>query len=90
FAWDVYTTRHILGIRETDKRIVDLDTNESLVRYIDFDTDIRAIGLGVRGIRDLKVWLAANSCELDSRNNNLSRFNAFENEIELLGSGKKW
>ncbi|MEW8050229.1 MAG: hypothetical protein AB2809_07615 [Candidatus Thiodiazotropha sp.] len=89
FVWDIYTTKHLFGIRKKDKRIIDLVTGEALATYIDFDTDIRAIGLGVRDTRDLRIWLAANSCEIDSRENNLSRFNTFENEIELLGSGKK-
>jgi hypothetical protein len=61
--WDIYTSKQLFGIRKTDQRIVDRLTGEILAKYIDFDTDIKEIGLGPRNFRDYKAWLKVDSCE---------------------------
>ena len=63
FAWDITNVSHPLHIRERDERIVDTETGEVLASYVDYATDIHAIGLGPRTIRDLKFWLNNKSCE---------------------------
>lgn len=66
FAWDIHTSKHIFGVRGRDERIVDMNNGDLLARYVDFDTDIRALGLGPRNFRDLRIWLAVDSCEVTS------------------------
>ena len=61
FAWDIHTSKHLLGIREQDERIVDLETGEVLAQYIDFDSILNQHE--PEGIRDFKFWLYVDSCE---------------------------
>lgn len=63
FAWDIIRTNHPLHIREREEHIIDMKTGVVLARYVDFNTDIRVIGLGTRNIRDYKLWLNYRSCE---------------------------
>lgn len=62
FAWLVRAMPHWFHVLETEERIVDLETGEVLARYVDFSTDIRALGLGPRGMRDYKPWLVQKRC----------------------------
>ncbi|MCU7923333.1 MAG: hypothetical protein KZQ88_11640 [Candidatus Thiodiazotropha sp. (ex Dulcina madagascariensis)] len=82
FIWDVYTSKHVFGIRKKDKRVVDVVTGETLATYIDFDTDIRALSLEPRNFRDLRLWLAANSCEMDGRKFNRRKFSEYLNAVK--------
>ncbi|MES9924121.1 MAG: hypothetical protein ABW152_08520 [Candidatus Thiodiazotropha endolucinida] len=84
FVWDVYTTKHIFGIRKKDKRVMDVVTGETLATYVDFDTDIRALSLEPRNFRDLRLWLASNSCEIDGRKLHRRKFSEFLNEVKYL------
>ncbi len=63
FAWDIIRTDHRFHIREREERIVDTQTGEVLARYVDFDTDIPAIGLGANRLSDYKIWMMKGSCE---------------------------
>jgi hypothetical protein len=91
FAWDRYERRHLFGVREREERIVDTETGETLARYVDFDTDIRAVerGIEARGLRDYKFWLATESCERAGQNMPKRKFNEFyhllkyQEEIDL-------
>lgn len=82
FAWLVREVPHWFHILETDERIVDLETGEVLARYVDFSTDIRALGLGPRGMRDYKPWLMRRSCETGDRMREKERFNDISSEYE--------
>ncbi|MCU7920928.1 MAG: hypothetical protein KZQ95_21610 [Candidatus Thiodiazotropha sp. (ex Epidulcina cf. delphinae)] len=61
FAWDIYTTKHILGIRKRDNRVVDVEKGEVLAQYIDFDSNQNS--LNPKKFRDFRFWLEAPSCE---------------------------
>ncbi len=61
FAWDIHTSKRLLGIREQDERIVDLETGEVLAQYIDFDSKLNQHE--PQGIRDFKFWMSVDSCE---------------------------
>ncbi|MEW8693437.1 MAG: hypothetical protein AB2535_20570 [Candidatus Thiodiazotropha endolucinida] len=83
FTWDIYTAHHAFGIRERDERIVDLENGDVLARYIDFDTDIRRLAMEPRNFRDLRLWLAVTSCEMDVKSR--INFADFQKEIEQIG-----
>ncbi|MCM8857951.1 MAG: hypothetical protein LC541_20385 [Candidatus Thiodiazotropha sp.] len=83
FIWDIYTSHHAFGVRERDERIVDIENSEILARYVDFDTDIRRLSLEPRSYRDLRLWLAVTSCEMDAKSR--IDFANFQKEIEQVG-----
>ncbi|MEW8405244.1 MAG: hypothetical protein AB2689_25225 [Candidatus Thiodiazotropha taylori] len=83
FAWDIFKTHHALGVRKTDERIVDVANGEVLARYVDFDTDIRRLTREPRNFRDLKLWLAVGSCEMNVGSR--ISFAEYQNEIENIG-----
>ncbi|MCU7937653.1 MAG: hypothetical protein KZQ99_22860 [Candidatus Thiodiazotropha sp. (ex Dulcina madagascariensis)] len=83
FAWDIYTSHHAFGVRERDEHIVDIENGEVLARYIDFDTDIRRLSLEPRNFRDLRLWLAVASCEVDVKSR--IDFANFQKNIEQIG-----
>ncbi len=73
FAWDIHTSKRLLGIREEDERIVDLETGEVLAQYIDFDSKLNQHE--PQGIRDFKFWMSVDSCELgDGRRTRPNKF----------------
>lgn len=86
FIWESNASKHLLGIRKSDERIVDHLTGEILAQYIDIDTDIRALGLGPRNFRDYKVWLKVDSCELGKKMHKKIRFNDFLDDVKNIGS----
>jgi len=88
FTWETLTKWHPFHIRERDERIVDVKTGDVLARYVDFDTDIRALGLGPRYLRDYKPWLMRRSCERGQRMWQKEKFNDFSTVIENLGGRK--
>ncbi|MBW9265811.1 MAG: hypothetical protein K1563_18570 [Candidatus Thiodiazotropha sp. (ex. Lucinisca nassula)] len=61
FAWDIVTTKHFLGIRKRDERIVDMKNSEILAQYVDFDSDQKS--LEPEEFRDFKFWLDTRTCE---------------------------
>ena len=75
FAWDIIQTPHGFHIREREERIVDTRTGEVLARYVDFDTDIPPIGLGIKRSGAFKIWMMKRSCEADR--NSKKKFNEF-------------
>jgi len=85
FSWDIHTSKHLMGIRKRDERIVDLKTSEILAQYIDFDTDISSLGSEPRNFRDFKFWLSVNSCERTGHKANQKSFYEFEAAFENLG-----
>jgi hypothetical protein len=85
FAWNIFLENKFLRIKERDEQIVDIMADEILSQYIDFSTDIRAIGLGPRNIRDYKIWLKASSCEPDGKKSNRNQFSQFQTIIEYIG-----
>jgi hypothetical protein len=82
FDWEINTTKELFGIRKKDERIVDSLTGEILAKYIDFDTDIRAIALGPRNFRDYKAWLKVDSCESSGHKSHRKEFSAFKHLIK--------
>ena len=87
FAWDTITTWHPFHIREREERIVDVKTGEVLARYVDFDTDIAALGSGTRNLRDYKFWLMRRSCECPELPQQI-QFNGYQYGIEMMGKKK--
>jgi hypothetical protein len=85
FGWENRTSKHLMGIRMRDERIIDFQTGEIMAQYVDFDTDIRALVLGLRNFRDYRVWLNADSCETDGRKLDRSNVYMLEDLIENLG-----
>ncbi|MCG7977902.1 MAG: hypothetical protein N0E58_07160 [Candidatus Thiodiazotropha endolucinida] len=83
FAWDINTSHHAFGVREKDEHIVDLENGDVLARYVDFDTDIRRLTMEPRNFRDLRLWLAVTSCEMDVKSR--ISFADFQKEIEQIG-----
>ncbi|MBT3038087.1 MAG: hypothetical protein KUF75_02490 [Candidatus Thiodiazotropha sp. (ex Ctena orbiculata)] len=61
FAWDIYYMDHFFGILKRDERIVDLNKNEILARYIDFSSGQSS--LSPDEFRDFKFWIYTESCE---------------------------
>jgi hypothetical protein len=85
FSWKSVKERQYLGIQRTEKSILDMDTNQVLARYVDFDSDIRAIGLRLpRNIRGYKFWLNKPYCEGEVRSQNML-FNDYLSKVEQLG-----
>ncbi|MCU7850516.1 MAG: hypothetical protein KZQ89_21600, partial [Candidatus Thiodiazotropha sp. (ex Lucinoma kastoroae)] len=85
FVWDVYTTHHAFGVKGRDERIVDMKNDNVLAKYIDFDTDIRALGLGTKNFRDMRVWLMARSCEVGELMSKKIQFNDYFSAIKKSG-----
>ena len=89
FAWLITSENVPLRIRKRDSVVIDKETSKVLARYIDFVTDVRAIGLGPRNMSDYKFWLKINSCESSGKKNNQIRFFEFEGAVEKLGGNTK-
>ncbi|MCG7995264.1 MAG: hypothetical protein JAZ06_07575 [Candidatus Thiodiazotropha taylori] len=87
FAWDINTTKHFLGIRKNDNRIIDTGTSQILAQYVDFSSGQSS--LDPKEFRDFKFWIHTKSCEKDGRKQKRKEFYKFEGRVELLGSGKK-
>jgi hypothetical protein len=63
FRLDIESREKALSLREHDERIVDVKTEEVLVRLVDFST-----GEGLRRLanfRDIKIWMHRGSCEAE-------------------------
>ena len=78
FAWDIVRTAHWFHIQEREERIVDTKTGEVLASYVDFNTDIPPIALGVKRPGAYKIWMMKRSCELDSAKQNERKFYEFK------------
>jgi hypothetical protein len=85
FEWNIYTSKHPFGILKIDEQIVDRATGQILAEYIDFNTNIIALGLGPRNFRDYKSWLKIDSCEIGKTMPQRIEFNGFKGKIEDLG-----
>ncbi len=85
FAWDIIRTNHPLHIQEREERIVDRKTDEVLARYVDFNTDIPPIALGVKSPGAYKVWMMKRSCESSDRPKQIM-FNGYQQSTQSLGS----
>ncbi len=88
FAWDIVRTAHWFHIEEREERIVDTKTGDILARYVDFNTDIPPIALGVKSPGAYKIWMMKGSCEVDGSKVNRGRFYDFEGVFEKLGGDK--
>lgn len=86
FVWKVLREPVLFG-KKTDKKIIDEQTEAVLAEYVDFDTDIKAVGLGARSLRDLKVWLKRDSCMFPGEKRELISFNKLMQDFENLGDG---
>lgn len=85
FKWNIYTSKHQFGVVKVKEQIVDRATGQVLAEYIDFNTNIIALGLGPRNFRDYKLWLKVDSCEIAGHKKNQKEFYQFEASIENLG-----
>jgi len=88
FAWDIVRTNHPLHIREREERIVDMKTDEVLARYVDFDTDIPPIALGVKRSGAYKIWMMKRSCEEGQVRPFKLSFNGYRQSVKQLGGDK--
>ena len=66
FAWEIYSEKLWHVVQKRHEKIIDIETGEILAEYIDFNTDIRTLVGG--DWRDLKFWIAINTCEEAERN----------------------
>ena len=79
-------TEHYFHVRETRSKIVDSRNNEVIARYVDFDTDLTSLGLGVNKFSDYKIWMYKRSCE-KSRDDKI-KFMSLLTVIERKGEKK--
>lgn len=83
FVWEIGSTRHFLGIRKSDNRVVDIKTDEILAQYVDFSSGQSS--LEPDEFRDFKFWLYVNSCETGLKMPERIKFNGFKGNIEDIG-----
>jgi hypothetical protein len=88
FQWDIYTSKHQFDIVKIDEQIIDRATGDVLAEYVDFNTNIIALGLGPRNFRDYKLWLKVDSCEITGHKSNLKKFYQYEAAVENPGGSR--
>ena len=82
FNWEITQISHWFHIRKQDERIVDKKTGEILAQYIDFNTDIPPLGLGIKRKGAYKIWMMKGACEQVGNNLPKRRFNEFSHLIK--------
>ncbi|MCG7995263.1 MAG: hypothetical protein JAZ06_07570 [Candidatus Thiodiazotropha taylori] len=65
FYWESVWTKHLFHIREIEDRIVDMQTEAVIARYVDFKTSIVPLGVGASDLSDYKIWMHKETCEDD-------------------------
>ncbi|MEW8203423.1 MAG: hypothetical protein AB2653_14375 [Candidatus Thiodiazotropha endolucinida] len=83
FAWDIATTRKLLGMVISENRVVDTGTGEVLAQYVDFSSGQSS--LEPEEFRDFKFWIYVNSCESGQKMPEKIKFNGFKGKIEDMG-----
>jgi len=86
FNWEITETPQWFHIRKQDERIVDKKTGEILAQYIDFNTDIPPLGLGIKRSGAYKLWMMKGSCEHGMWPEKQIKFNGYYTAIKKLGS----
>lgn len=86
FRWVRKNTDKFLTIVQSEQSVVDGQSGEILVRYVDFATrhSIRSI----QHLRDAKLWLNRESCAPDRHSRAGEEFGRLRIAFENLGSGK--
>jgi hypothetical protein len=87
FVWDIYTTKHFLGIAKIDNRIIDTKSGVILAQYIDFSSGYNS--MYPDEFRDYKIWNNVRSCEKDGHKINRLKFFNFKKSVYLLGKLEK-
>ena len=80
FFWESIDTLYPFHIIKTEDRIIDFKNNEILAKYVDYKTDIPAIGLGGNSLDDYKIWMQKRSCEKDRKSKGL--FTSLEKDLK--------
>jgi hypothetical protein len=66
-------------------QIIDFKTNQAMVAYVDYATDIPPIGLIGDRFSDYKFWMQKSSCQSDNNYLLSKKFNGYMNDIENGG-----
>jgi hypothetical protein len=80
FAWDIITSEKLLGIRKRDERIVDVDTDEVIARYVDFDSN--QMMREPKEFRDFKIWIYMESCEITRHKSDRNKFSTLKHLVK--------
>ncbi|MCM8922413.1 MAG: hypothetical protein LC540_20540, partial [Candidatus Thiodiazotropha sp.] len=82
FVWEIVTTRHFLGIRKSDNRVIDIGTGDILTQYVDFSSGQSS--LEPDEFRDFKFWIYTNSCEPDGKKIDRGRYYDYKYRIKHI------
>ena len=87
FTWAIKQENFPLSLVRRTEEVIDMQTNASMARYVDFKTGYGGFGLGGDGTwRVLKFWLADEYCYPDKWNDNT--IGNFAMKFKRIGEAK--
>ncbi|MEJ2613261.1 MAG: hypothetical protein P8179_25250 [Candidatus Thiodiazotropha sp.] len=86
FYYQRIITREYFHIYKKISQVIDVKTNEVMVTYVDYATDILPIGLIGDRLSDYKFWMQKKSCDSEGFNESRVMFNGLKYTITTGGN----